>query len=38
MNRPSRAAALPRTPAANPAETATPVRAATSLAARATGR
>ncbi len=29
---------MPRTPATNPAETLTPVRAATSLAARATGR
>ena len=38
MNGPSRAAALPRTPAMNPAETFTPVSAATSFAARATGR
>ena len=38
MNGPSLAAALPRTPAANPADTFTPVNAATSLAARATGR
>ena len=36
MKGPSRAAALPRTPATNPAETGTPVRAVTSLAARAT--
>src|ERR1035441_2723914 len=38
MNGPSRAAALPRTPATNPAETFTPVRDATRAAARATGR
>ena len=38
MNGPSRAAALPRIPAVNPAETPTPVSAATSFAARATGR
>ena len=38
MNGPSWAAALPRTPATNPAETFTPVKAATSLVARATGR
>ena len=38
MNGPSRAAALPRTPATNPVETFTPVSAVTSLAARAMGR
>jgi hypothetical protein len=38
MNGPGRAAALPRIPAVNPAETLTPVSAATSFAARATGR
>ena len=38
MNGPSRDAAFPRTPATNPAETFTAVKAATSLAARATGR
>ena len=38
MNGASSRAALPRTPATNPAETFTPVSAATSFAARATGR
>ena len=38
MNGPRRAAALPRIEAVNPAETLTPVSAATSFAARATGR
>ena len=38
MNGPSLPAALPRMPATNPAETWTPVSAATSRAARATGR
>jgi hypothetical protein len=38
MNGPSRRAALPRTPATNPVETFTPVKAATRRAARATGR
>ena len=37
MNGPRRAAALPRIEAVNPAETLTPVSAATSRAARATG-
>ena len=38
MNGPSRAAAFPRTDAMNPVDTLTPVKAATSAAARATGR
>ena len=38
MNGSGRAAALPRTPAVNPTETWTPVKAATRDAARATGR
>jgi hypothetical protein len=38
MNGPSRAAALPRAPAMNPAETFTPASDATSAAARPTGR
>jgi len=38
MNGSSRDAAFPRTPATNPAETFTAVKAAASLAARATGR
>ena len=38
MNGPAARAALPRMPATNPAETFTPVSAATSFAARATGR
>jgi hypothetical protein len=37
MNGTSRMAARPRTPAANPAETFTPVSAPDKLAARATG-
>ncbi len=38
MNGPSRAAALPRTPAVNPADTLTPARDATMAAARPAGR
>ena len=38
MNGPSRAAAFPRTDAMNPADTVTPVKAATSVAARTADR